>query len=304
MPLKKTKIHYKNRGDKSYDRLLDAVFDVLPDLFFLLESDGTIIDYRASRKTDLYIPPEQFLGYLMQDVLPESVGNLFSFNIKKASATKKLISFDYVLHVNGKDKNFEARLSAINSDNQIIAVIRDVTEQKQFENKIIHQAHYDFLTEIPNRLFAIEKLEQMVGDARRNNKKFAVLFLDVDSFKEINDQYGHDFGDQLLKNIAERLRTNQRVEDTVGRLGGDEFIILLSGVSKQKNIVLYLENLFRQFERSIEINDVEVLVSVSVGASIYRGKDDAVHDLLCSADRAMYQAKLVKGNSYSLANDQ
>jgi len=271
--------------------VLDTVFDVLPDLFFLMNYDGTILEYRASRQDDLYVPPNTFLQKKMQDVLPAEAGKQFFVEMAKASQSNQLVTFEYELAINDESRIFEARISTVVGNDHLIAIIRDITEQKRIENRMLHQAHYDFLTEIPNRLLALERLDQMIGEAKRSQHQFAVLFIDLDDFKDINDNLGHDIGDQVLKSVANRLTDLVRIEDTVGRLGGDEFVVLLTGVSGKVDVIAFAENILKKFRAPLQLPENNIVISLSIGIAIF--PDDAnkkVH-LLRYADLAMYQSK-------------
>lgn len=174
----------------------------------------------------------------------------------------------------------------------------DISLQKQQEEKILYQAHFDNLTNLPNRLLVLDRLSQMVKEARRDETQVAVLFLDLDDFKKINDSLGHETGDRLLRQAAERLRETVRYEDTVGRLGGDEFIVLLGRLSNPVDARRVAENLLEQFRSPFRIDSRELIVTSSVGIAVYPedGYDPA--SLLRHADTAMYHAKAHGRNTY------
>lgn len=173
----------------------------------------------------------------------------------------------------------------------IHTVWRDLTELKKHQALVLKQAHYDSLTGLPNRLLLLDRLSQSVKDARRNHQYLAVLFIDLDNFKIINDSLGHQCGDQILQEAAERLRTVVRGADTVGRLGGDEFLVILSDLKKPSDAEFVAMKVLEQFNRSFELKGRDFMMTSSIGIACYPddGEDDGA--LLQHADMAMYHSK-------------
>lgn len=173
------------------------------------------------------------------------------------------------------------------------------------QGKVDRQAAlHDHLTGLPNRALFCDRLEHGVQQARRHDRTLAVMFVDLDDFKIINDTYGHDAGDQVLQTIAERLKENTRGEDTVSRHGGDEFLLLINEIREEKDISSVAENLIKKIQAPCNINTGDRTLSrtimASVGISIFP-KDGATADILVTAaDRAMYVAKRNKAG-YSFA---
>jgi len=268
-------------------------------LFFLMEVDGTIIDYHASNKENLYASPIDFIGQSMNEVLPNEVADKFKSNITKVITQGGVISFEYDLVMPHGVIYFEARMTYLNDNKQIITIIRDITEQHQTSESIKKHAYYDALTLLPNRFLALDRLSQMLNEAERNDEKTAVLFLDLDDFKKVNDSLGHEVGDKLLIESAIRLKNIVRKEDTVGRLGGDEFIILLRGLTYDHNALSIVEDLLRSFRNPFKIDGRELILTLSIGIAMFpeNGKDTS--ELLRNADTAMYKAKSLGRNTYS-----
>lgn len=152
---------------------------------------------------------------------------------------------------------------------------------------------------MPNRFLALDRLSQILKEAERGNEKTAVLFLDLDDFKKVNDSLGHEFGDKLLVEAANRLSLAVRQSDTVGRLGGDEFIILLRVLADNNNAREIAKKLLEVFRDPFEIDGRELIITVSIGVSIYPDNSDSASGLLRNADAAMYQAKALGRNEYS-----
>ena len=180
-----------------------------------------------------------------------------------------------------------------------LAVKEDITLQKQQEEKIIHQANYDSLTNLPNRFLTLDRLSQLIKDAKRKNNLAAVLFLDLDDFKKINDSMSHEAGDKLLIQAAKRLQASVRMDDTVSRLGGDEFIVLLGNLSAVEEVYPIAEKLLSCFRKSFLLDGRELILTASMGISIYPNDGDTPTELLRHADTAMYHAKEQGRNTYN-----
>ena len=281
------------------EHMLETIFEAIPDLFFLMKADGTILDYHASNKNYLYVSASEFIGKNMADVLPKEVANQFQSHITKALQQKDITSFEFELSVPQGLAYFEARISHLKEYQQMMVIIRDITEQHKTDELIRHQAYYDSLTLLPNRFLALDRLSQILIEAERNNEKAAVLFLDLDDFKKANDSLGHEIGDKLLVESAARLQQVLRKEDTVGRLGGDEFIILLRGLTEHHNALAIAENLLKAFREPFKIGGRELILTMSIGVAVYPKNGRCASDLLRNADTAMYQAKALGRNTYS-----
>jgi len=281
------------------EHMLAATFEVIPDLFFLMEIDSTIIDYHAGKNSNLYVSPKYFLGKPMADLLPIDVADKFKSNIEKVITHGGVMSFEYDLFMPQGTVFFEARLTYLTDNKQVVAIVRDITEQHQASELIKKHAFYDALTELPNRFLALDRLSQMLNEAERNEEKTAVLFLDLDDFKIVNDTLGHEVGDKLLIESAIRLRNVVRKEDTLGRLGGDEFILLIRNLSGEYNALSIAENLLKAFRKPFEIDGRELILTLSIGIAMYpeNGRDSS--KLLRNADTAMYKAKSLGRNTYS-----
>ncbi len=184
-----------------------------------------------------------------------------------------------------------------------LAVKEDITLRKQHEEHILHQAHFDTLTDLPNRFLSLDRLSQLLNEAQRNRERVAVLFLDLDDFKKINDTLGHDTGDKLLIEAASRLCSVVRSGDTVGRLGGDEFIILLGGLEDAADASPVVENLLNRFRDPFSIDGRELVLTASVGVAVYPDDGNNPSELLRNADSAMYHSKEQGRNTYSYFTD-
>lgn len=172
-----------------------------------------------------------------------------------------------------------------------VAVFSDISVIKQSEERLAHLAHHDPLTGLPNRMRFVANLEQALEMAKRHKDKVALMFLDLDRFKLINDTMGHAFGDKLLTVVGDRLRSCVRAEDTVARLGGDEFTIVLAEIARPENATLIAEKIIETIGQPIRLEDQEVSTTATVGISIYPDDADNADGMVKAADTAMYHAK-------------
>ena len=192
---------------------------------------------------------------------------------------------------------------------RMTGVHTDITKQKEAEKTLReqtktldYQANHDHLTSLPNRVLLNDRLEQAIQKAKRENSKFALLFIDLDHFKEINDSLGHDAGDEVLIITASRLGASIRNEDTLARLGGDEFVIILEGLSAIGNASLVSEKILYNLSQTIYIHEAALYPSGSIGISIYPDDGISTQDLLKLADSAMYKAKEEGRNNFEYYN--
>lgn len=173
-----------------------------------------------------------------------------------------------------------------------IGQVEDISERKRHQEEIRRLAYYDALTELPNRRLLLNRLEQALAQAKRHGRSLAVMFLDLDRFKEINDTLGHDAGDELLKVMAERLRCCVRTGDTVSRQGGDEFVIILPEITRHEDATPVAEKILRLLSEPVIIYGRKLYITTSIGIAVYPGEsEDDANSLMKKADIAMYRAK-------------
>ncbi len=180
----------------------------------------------------------------------------------------------------------------------VIGVATDITERKQAEKRLVQLANFDSLTGLPNRSLFRDRLMHAVAQAHRKNHLVALLFLDLDRFKMINDSLGHHAGDELLKAVSKRLLTNAREEDTVARLGGDEFTVILEGITSSEDATIVARKILDVMSKPFILDGHEVFVTTSVGITIFPIDALDIDELLKNADTAMYRAKEYGKNNY------
>jgi diguanylate cyclase (GGDEF)-like protein/PAS domain S-box-containing protein len=188
-----------------------------------------------------------------------------------------------------------------NRDGQVtgaVIVFHDVSQSRAMTTRMTHLAQHDFLTDLPNRVLLTERFAQVIGLASRRNKQVALLFLDLDNFKHVNDALGHAVGDQLLQSVADRLVASVRSTDIVCRQGGDEFVILLAEIEHPRDAGHIAENLLFAFSAPHSIDKHAIHVTFSIGISVYPDDGDDVESMMQNADTAMFHAKKIGRNNY------
>jgi diguanylate cyclase (GGDEF)-like protein/PAS domain S-box-containing protein len=273
-----------------------------------------LIDRATMRFVDVNETACKLLGYSReellrmgsQDVLPvgrEELERSYDELIAHPTGGADVLVGEMKSHYICKDGSllpFESTRHVLRSeDTTIIAAIsRDIRARLAIEEKVSHLAQFDSLTGLPNRNLFQDRLTQAMALAKRNDWPMAVLFIDLDRFKLVNDTLGHAAGDKLLKEAAERLRSCIRASDTVGRLGGDEFAAILSELAKPRDAGLVAQKIIDVFERPFDLEGKETYVTASVGVTLYPADSDNAEALVVNADAAMYRAKEQGRNNY------
>jgi diguanylate cyclase (GGDEF)-like protein/PAS domain S-box-containing protein len=195
-------------------------------------------------------------------------------------------------------QSFSAIRNGSGQISNVVSILSDISQIKQAEERLTELAHHDALTGLPNRLLFTAHLDQALERAKRHRHRIALLFLDLDRFKIINDTLGHDSGDELLKTIATRLQQCVRAEDTVARLGGDEFTVILNDITHSEDAGLLAEKMLQAVVQPVSIGGREIVISTSIGISIYPEDAKDSEGLIKCADAAMYRAKEHGRNNY------
>ena len=262
---------------------------------------------------------EAIFGYLQQDILgsnvkilmPEPVRSEHDAYVKRYLHTGQ----GRVIGVRGREitavrkngEQFPMELSAsemvLGGERYFIGIVRDITERKLTEEKIMHMAQHDYLTGLPNRALFLDRLEQAIALAQRGNYKNAVLFLDLDGFKQVNDKLGHDVGDLLLHGVAERLKRTVRISDTVARVGGDEFTIVLNNIGTDENVSIVAKKIIDDLSEPFYLKGQYCQVGCSIGIAIFPEDAEDSAALLKQADKAMYLSKQTGKNTYKFYSD-
>lgn len=204
---------------------------------------------------------------------------------KDGSLTAEMLTISAVKDSEGEIQHF-------------VALFTDITTIKKHEKELEHLAQHDALTSLPNRVLFGDRLHQAIAEAQRYNTYFAVVYIDLDGFKEVNDTYGHTIGDELLITVATRIASLLRQNETIARLGGDEFIALLTHLKEPKECETILRRILEVMHDVIVVNEIDLHVSASLGVSIYPSDTLNAEELIAQADKAMYHAKQSGKNTY------
>ena len=266
---------------------------------------------------------QKLFGYTLQEVLGKSIGLIFSPNNDMSlnecfDNINKGVNLNAEINLITKDGTeliCDVSLSASRDDfgiiNGYVGYIQDITQNKQTQKlldiqtqKLRYQAHHDALTDLPNRALFQERLEQSVADAKRDGQKFALLFLDLDQFKNINDTLGHHVGDEVLVEVAKRIQTLIRKEDTLSRLGGDEFTLIVKNINDENDAARVAQKIINILQDPIVLNNVKLYVSSSIGIAIYPDHSAVPNNLVKYADVAMYKAKDAGRNNYQFYSSE
>jgi diguanylate cyclase (GGDEF)-like protein/PAS domain S-box-containing protein len=182
-------------------------------------------------------------------------------------------------------------------------IIRDITERKEIDQQLTHMASHDALTGLPNRMLFMDRLDIALAQSRRSQNKLAVMMLDLDHFKDINDTLGHMAGDKLLQEVGDRLTGILRHNDTVARLGGDEFIVLLSDIERIEDVTRIAKVILKAFQKPFVLSDNHITSNASIGIAVYPDDCQDIETLLRKSDMAMYSVKTQGRNGYKFFSD-
>jgi len=287
-------------GDNYHD-----LFDNAPDCLMLLELDGTIIDVNRTGLEQRGYTRDEMAGMHITTLDPPEFAAKVPKrleDIEKGSSTFESAH----LHKNGTPIPVEIHSKTIEFEGRKVffSVIRDITGRRTTEQRIAQLAHFDVLTDLPNRTLFYDRLDQAVARARRYKQKFAVLFLDLNDFKLVNDKFGHHVGDSLLRMVAERLAENARDMDTVARLGGDEFVFIINNIDHSENAKLVAEKILASLSKPFLILGKTCMIGCSIGISIFPDDSEDTEILIREADNAMYQAKRDGKSNYRFTDTQ
>jgi diguanylate cyclase (GGDEF)-like protein len=201
------------------------------------------------------------------------------------------------LEVHGAATEFQGRPA-------IIGTLLDITDRKRAEAQIVYHAYHDPLTELPNRMLFMERLRLQLAQARRQSRKLSIVYFDLDHFKFVNDTLGHSVGDEFLQTVATRLKGLVREMDTVARVGGDEFVILIPDVSRAEDISIVAQKLLNSVARPLQVEGRALNITASIGIATFPADGEDAETLLRNADTAMYRAKELGRNNFQLCTPE
>ncbi|ADH98439.1 sensor domain-containing diguanylate cyclase [Salisediminibacterium selenitireducens] len=275
----------------------EKVFNGTQDALFLIEILGQgkfrFIRNNRSHQEQTGISLEQIAGKTPQELLGTEGGEIVSANYQRAVDAGEMIRYEEELTLSGMTKIWETTMTPyMDADPPyLVGSAMDITERKKLKDQLEWMANYDDLTELPNRRKMMQQLEDAVETSAQANQSFALFFLDLDGFKEVNDAFGHKTGDKLLKLVAERLTASLRKEDFVARIGGDEFTGIMYDVICDDDLFVRMENIKNQIGEPASIAGKTVDIRASIGTVIFPNDGSDPEELLNKADKAMYKNK-------------
>ncbi len=300
------------KGDleKSQNQLQSIIHNVMDGIITINES-GEIEGFNPAAEEIFGYSQQEAIGMNLSMLMPEldrSAHGTYLNRYLQTGQTRILgVRGREVMAVRKNGEEFPMELSVsemlLGGHRYFIGILRDITERKRAEKKIAHLAHYDYLTDLPNRAMLLDVLNHSVALAKRNKNKAAVLFLDLDGFKRINDTLGHDAGDLLLKGVSSRLKKTIRDSDTVARVGGDEFIIVLDSIGTDDNAAQVADKIIGVLSKPFDLKGQACHVGASIGISLFPEDSADPVNLVKQADEAMYLAKQNGKNTYRFYRD-
>ena len=286
---------------------LQATLDAIPDLLLEMDSKGIIHSYHTNQPDLLTVAPEQFLGSNFKRFLPEHACTVVQEALCEAEEFGISSGKWYSMAMpRGGSATFELSVSRKAEDQdglaRFVVLSRDITQRKESEERINKLAFYDPLTQLPNRRLLQDRLERAIVACQRQGALGALLFIDLDDFKTLNDNRGHHIGDLLLIAVAERLRQAVRSQDTVARLGGDEFLVVFEGLDAShdkaaQQVQQIAEKILASLNNAYQLEGQEYFNSPSIGICVFGDAPVQIDELLKQADQAMYHAKAAGRNT-------
>jgi len=273
------------------------------DLVLQFNKEGSLLDLRGRLENNFFVLSDESLGKNIFHIMPSDIAQPIMRCIEKALKTGDPQSFEYQHLVT--DYHYELRF-IVSGDDKVSAIVSNISDHKKATEEVKYLAYHDTLTNLPNRYMFNDRLERAIAHAERGKQLLAVLFIDLDNFKQINDTIGHRAGDHLLQSVANQLMISMRKTDSISRLstgasdysehvvarvGGDEFIILLTDIKNIQDPAKVAQRILNVLSEPFIIGSQEVFMTASLGIAVYPldGKD--IDTLLINADVAMYQAK-------------
>jgi len=277
------------------------VIRVMKSGMVVFDNKGNLLDMNPAAKQLLALGEMPLAGEKIEDVFAKAPQLISLFNSRRDQVSE--LGFER----NGVNYFYETSLTAIKNSggNEIgwLFQLYDITERKLAEDIIEQAAFHDVLTGLPNRQYFRIMLSQELALAKMRNMQLAIAFVDVDNFKTINDSYGHEYGDTVLRGVTKRLREALREGDIIARLGGDEFAIILPSIDTKNDITAVGERLLAAFESELDLISYKISVHVSIGFSLFPDDGDSYETLLRKADKAMYDVKNSGKNNYGVYKD-
>jgi diguanylate cyclase (GGDEF)-like protein/PAS domain S-box-containing protein len=303
-------------AQREAEKLLQESEERFRTVFGSVNEGVVISDPDTGRVVEINLPGSAMLGYSQSELVGSTI-EMFSSGVPPYTQHDAIgLIQEAVLngpqtfewHCKAKDGHLfwvevSLRHAAIGKRFFILSILRDISERKRAVEQITRMAHYDFLTGLANRSVFVDALQQEIARSRRSAANFAVLYLDLDGFKDVNDTLGHPVGDLLLRAVAERLRQNIRETDTAARFGGDEFAVIVVGIKEPTEAAVLADKLLRAISNPFTIQGNDIRSGASVGITVFGTDSSDAETLLSHADVALYEAKSDGRGTYRFFSD-
>ena len=285
---------------------LRAIVQAIPDLMVIIDEDGHYIDVLPSTNHQLYEPALALIGKKLHTELPQENADKLLATVRDSIRLQQTQTIEYERDGVIGRRLVEGRAQplgyTVNNKQVVVFLARDITDRKIKEDEIAYLAFYDPLTSLPNRRLLQDRLHLALANSKRSGQRGALLFIDLDNFKTLNDTLGHDKGDLLLQQVATRIRECVRECDTVARLGGDEFVVMLEELSHIEEVAaaqakMLGEKVLVKLRHPYLIAGYEHNSSASIGITLFQAHQESSDELMKRADIAMYQAKSAGRNT-------
>jgi len=278
-------------------------FDYLFDALVVTDLQGIIVDWNKGSETLYGYTSEEAIGKNVSMLhVPEDIAHVTAEVLSSVEKFGKWSGEVRMLHKDGHIGWIESMCVPIFNDKKqmsgALGINRDISERKAEADRLAHLAHYDQLTKISNRYLLLERIAHLCAQHTRHEIKFALLYIDLDKFKTINDTKGHLLGDKVLTETALRLSQSIRQSDTIARIGGDEFVVILEGLHEENMITNLANKLIQTLNKDFIIDNEIFNISCSIGIAIHPNDGNNADSLLMAADKAMYKAKNKSRNCY------
>ncbi|BCJ88612.1 sensor domain-containing diguanylate cyclase [Effusibacillus dendaii] len=286
-------------SEKQYRLIAEYSADVIR----VVTVDGAITYASPAHHSVLGFEPETFIGKSIYYMIHPEDFHIVKSRFEELFSERQPVSYEVRRkHSNGSYIWLETYVTPVFDEQgnifEVVGVSRDVSQRKHAEERLLHLAYHDALTDLPNRRLFKDRVDQAIKNAKRNRLSLAVFYLDCDKFKSINDTFGHDVGDQIIMGFAERIRACVREQDTVGRIGGDEFVVLLPNIQTPNDAVQVANRILESIQEPWQIEDNAFNNTTSIGISLYPTDGEDPETLIKQADRALYMAKQAGGNTF------
>ncbi len=281
-------------------RLKSDLLDAATDAITLRDFSGNIYYANEVAYKSLGYSREEYMNMNIHNILTEECSKTMGLNEEMLKEKGYATYISEVYCKGGVMMPIEVYARVIHSENReyILSIGRDVTERRRVEKQLTHMATHDSLTGLPNRVLFYDRLTTALEDTARTGKRLAVMMLDLDGFKTINDSLGHTGGDRLLMLVSERLRSILRKTDTIARMGGDEFMVLLPHLNVSDHIEIVAQKILDAFARPFMLNEKQIHITTSIGIAVYPDNGECADILIQNADKSMYIAKEQGRNGY------